>query len=424
MGEYNIFCPKCKSTFLDNHTNKCVNGCNSLIKADYAQKQLRIRNLPGMFKYHDWLPVCGFRDVKTAPVTYQSKALSKELGLSELYISFNGYRPEINAKIKSCSFKELEAVPTMLRMEESRNKGVILVSSAGNTGRAFCEVSAQTKIPAIVVVTKSALNNIWTTKTAEDALLITVDGDYTDAIEFGNRLCEIKGVIAEGGAKNPARRDGMGTTLLDGAVTAGKIPGWYFQAVGSGTGAIAAIEMSHRLIGDGRYGKKLPRLYLSQNEGFSPMVNAWKEKRREIIPDIDMPDAKKSALNAYSPVLTNRTPPYGICGGLYDALSESDGIMTTASKRNAEKAGSLFEETEGTDIDHAAEVCLASLIEASEKGIIKPDEAVLLNITGGGYKLAKEELEIIRTEPFAEVSPGADISDLKTEISKWVKNYA
>ncbi|MDD4127064.1 MAG: hypothetical protein PHV39_05190 [Methanomicrobium sp.] len=85
---------------MDNHTNRCINGCNSLIKADYAQKQLRVRNLPGMFKYQDWLFVSGFRDVKTAPVTYQSKALSKELGLSGLYISFNGYRPEINAKLR------------------------------------------------------------------------------------------------------------------------------------------------------------------------------------------------------------------------------------------------------------------------------------------------------------------------------------
>ena len=47
-----------------------------------------------------------------------------------------------------------------------------------------------------------------------------------------------------------ARRDGMATTVL--AVThIGRIPDYYFQAVGSGTGAIAAWEANLRLIEDG-----------------------------------------------------------------------------------------------------------------------------------------------------------------------------
>ncbi|MBN2734405.1 MAG: cysteate synthase [Methanomicrobiaceae archaeon] len=423
-GDYKLKCLSCGSTFPDEHTNTCINNCNSLIRADYAAKQIHLRSLPGMFRFSDWLPVDGFCDVKTAPVTYKSKSLAEELGLLNLYISFNGYWPEKGAYNNSCSFKELEAVPTMLRMQEKKKKGVIQVSSAGNTGRAFCEVSANTNLPVIVVVTDSARKNIWTTKPAENVLLITVKGDYTDAIEFGNKVCTIDGVLAEGGAKNPARRDGMGTTLLDGAITAGIIPDWYFQAVGSGTGAIAAYEMSMRLISDGRFGDKLPRLYLSQNDTFAPMVNAWKDKRREIIPDTDMPDAKNAAMNVYSPVLTNRTPPYGICGGLFDALSATDGIMVPVSKEKAESAGSLFEKTEGSDIDPAAAVCLASLIEAAEDGIIKPDETVLLNITGGGYKRAKEELSIIPAEVYAEVPAGEGIEGLSDEISRWVREHA
>jgi cysteate synthase len=136
-----------------------------------------------------------------------------------------------------------------------------------------------------------------------------------------------------------------------------------------------------------------------------------------------MPDAKNSAMNVYSPVLTNRTPPYGICGGLFDALSATDGIMVPVSREKAESAGRLFEKTEGPDIDPAAAVCLASLIEAAENGIIKPDENVLLNITGGGYRRAKEELSIIPTEVYAEVPAGEGIEGLSDEISKWVREH-
>ena len=64
--------------------------------------------------------------------------------------------------------------------------------------------------------------------------------------------------IEEGGAKNVARRDGMGTVMLDAAVTIGRMPDYYFQAIGSGTGGIAAWEAALRLRDDGRFGTRLP----------------------------------------------------------------------------------------------------------------------------------------------------------------------
>ncbi|WOF16938.1 cysteate synthase [Methanoplanus sp. FWC-SCC4] len=423
MGEYELKCPVCRATVPDHYTNECPEKCSGLILAEYKEKQFIPKGLPGMFRYHNWLPVEGYRDVKTGPATYKSKALAEKLGLKNLYICFNGYWPEKDAWIKTCSFKELEAVPTMLRMEE-KGSGILQISSAGNTGRAFCEVSADTGVPVIVVVPKYATESIWTTKPAEDVFLITIDGDYTDAIEFGNKLCQMEGIIPEGGAKNPARRDGMGTTLLSGFEAAGMIPDWYFQAVGSGTGAIAAWEMSKRLVSDGRFKDRLPRLYLSQNIPFIPMVSAWNAKRREIIEDVDMPDAKNSAMSVYATVLTNRHPPYSTKGGLFDALTETNGIMEGIESKRAEEAAEIFEKLEGADTDPAAAVCVASLIDAATKGVVKPDDVILLNITGGGYKRADLDFEKIIVEPKVSLPAGSDTGVIKDELVKWMSNYA
>ena len=61
----------------------------------YGKKHLEvIENLPGLYKYSDWLPVCRTLDGSGAPVTYKSEGLAGELGLSDLYITFNGYWPE------------------------------------------------------------------------------------------------------------------------------------------------------------------------------------------------------------------------------------------------------------------------------------------------------------------------------------------
>jgi len=174
----------------------------------------------------------------------------------------------------------------------------------------------------------------------------------------------------------------MGTVMLDATMFIGRMPDWYFQAVGSGTGGVAAWEMAKRLVQDGRFGSHLPRLYLSQSEPFTPMVRAWDAGRREIITDIDMPDAEKTIPQVYSPVLTNRNPPYSIRGGVFDALSDTRGLMRAVTTGEASKANAFFEECEGIDLDPAAAVTVASLIKAVEAGEVKRDDTILLHITG------------------------------------------
>ncbi|MDH5756827.1 MAG: cysteate synthase, partial [Nitrospinota bacterium] len=66
-------------------------GCheNSLLKTVYLQDKLELRkDLPGLWKYINWLPVNGINEYSFGPVTYKSQGLAKELGLYNLWISF------------------------------------------------------------------------------------------------------------------------------------------------------------------------------------------------------------------------------------------------------------------------------------------------------------------------------------------------
>jgi cysteate synthase len=355
-------------------------------------------------------------------VTFTNTALSQELGLSRLFISFSGYCPEHDASLTTGSFKELEALPTLQRLWEL-GKQIPVIASAGNTGRAFAELSAQYKKPVVIVVPKDAVSRLWTTTPAHDVFLVAVDGDYSDAIAVSNELSVVSGCMPEGGAKNVARRDGMGTVMLDAAVTLGRIPDHYFQAVGSGTGAIAAWEAALRLIGDGRYGTALPHLHLAQNKPFTPMVSAWQQRRRIIDPAIDMPDMSNAILAVMSPVLTNRNPPYGIAGGLFDALQATDGCMYAISNDEGRKATRLIEDTLGIDPDPAAAVATAALIQAAETGAVSPDDHILLNITGGGYKRIREDFTLFPLETFTTVTAREPCDDLRVELKDWITHY-
>lgn len=398
--KYDLVCSGCKSAFFDDRL-KCDSD-NGLLRTNYRNKQLELKNVPGIGKFHDWLPLDELMTTDSGPVTYRSTELAQYLGLSNLFIGFNGYWPEKGAYIKTCSFKELEAFPTMSRIKNS-GKSLVL-ASAGNTARAFAHVSAMTGVDVYIVVPGSGISRMWLPEEPTDSIHFIQMGnncDYTDSIHLAERLSAAPGMQAEGGARNVARRDGMGTVMLDASVFIKKIPDHYFQAIGSGTGGIAAWEASMRLIEDGRFGKKLPELHLSQNMPFVPMYNAWRSGRRDIIKDIDMPDPKKLIHEMYADILSNREPPYSMPGGVYDALSATRGSMYAISNDNAKNAVNLFEELEGIDIFPPAGVAVASLIEAVNAGKVKKDEHIVLNITGGGVKRVEEDYGLCRIEPSA-----------------------
>ncbi|MBO7236418.1 MAG: cysteate synthase [Alistipes sp.] len=386
----------------------------SLVRANYATKQLNIKSEEyGFYKFCDWLPVKRILNGSSAPVTYKSEALAKHLGLSNLWITLSGYAPRHGVKMTTCSFKETEAYSVCARMDE-REERVLVVASAGNTARAFARVCSDNNIKLLLAVPADNLDALWFTEPINDCVkLIACEkgGDYFDAINLSNMALKSHKFYAEGGAKNIARRDGMGTTTLSAVTTIGRIPDYYFQAVGSGTGAIAAWEANMRLIEDGRYGNNLMKLIVSQNAPFVPMFDAWRADSREMLP-YDMKKARRDAELIDAKVLSNRRPPYSLAGGLYDALKATNGDVVVATNAQARRAGKLFKELEGIDIHPAPAVALASLIKMVESGSIDKDACIMLNITGAGEEAAKKNRELFYLKPVKTFALNATIDDV------------
>lgn len=373
----------------------------SLIRAIYEKKELCVGDeSQGIYKFANWLPINKTLKNSTSTQTYKSEKLAQHLGLSNLYISFSGYWPKIGANMTTCSFKETEAYSVCARLSE-QNNGVMVVASAGNTARAFAKVCSDNNIPLLIVIPFDNLDAMWFNHNINDnvKLICTPAGtDYFDAIDLSNKICSSTLFFEEGGAKNVARRDGMGTTVLSAVTTIGRIPDFYFQAIGSGTGTIAAWEANLRLIEDGHYGSNKMTLIPSQNIPFTPIHDAWKAKTREIIfPNEDQ--ARENALKINAKVLSNRKPPYGIAGGLFDALEDSNGDVEIVTNLELQEACNLFETLEGIDIHPASGVALAGMLKSIEFGKVDKEATIMLNITGGGEKLFKSQFELIYLKP-------------------------
>lgn len=392
----------------------------ALIRAMYNNWQLKLKDdALGIYKFSDWLPVNRFLKGSSSPVTVKSNGLAKMLGLENLYITFSGYWPEQGNLMPTCSFKELEAYTVCARLDPS-NKKVIVVASAGNTARAFARVCSDNNIPLLLCVPEDNINALWFHQPVKDNVKLIVSesgGDYYDAIHLSAIAGQVNHFVAEGGAKNVARRDGMGTTVLSAATTIGRIPDYYFQAIGSGTGAIAAWEANLRLIDDGRFGSNKMKLMISQNEPFVPIYNSWEAKSRELLP-FDDDQARRQVEEIDAKVLSNRRPPYSIAGGLFDALCDTDGLVMTATNEKAREAAAIFEELEGIDIHPAAAVATASLLEAVEKKMVEKEAVIMLNITGGGEERFKSEHHLHYLNPDIVFKINPDPEEVKTQLLK------
>lgn len=385
---YQLSCPQCGLMLADDgFLLKCpIAHDPALLTSRYASRKFNVDlRAEGLERYRCWLPG-GNRPTQAAgTVTYKSERLNSILRLPNLWIAFSGYWPERDAALATATFKELEVCGVLSRLPR-RDFCALVVASAGNTAAAFARGCSVNEVPCLIVVPARGMEKMrfaGKLRRCVKVVCLTGGAAYSDAIALAEHISRKSGFVSEGGVKNVGRRDGMATAMLNAVEAIGKLPDYYFQAVGSGAGAIAAHEAAKRLVEDSRFGCVLPRLMLSQNLPFTPLYDSWKQGKREFIET--EPDVGRSLTDKIvASVLSNQRPPYSIVGGVFDVLNESGGEMFAVSNDQALRAMRVFEECEGIDIEPAAGVALASLTQAVDSKQINLEATVLLHITGGG----------------------------------------
>lgn len=395
MSKFSVRCRNCGRVLEAAFCASCEHCKDSLVVTEYEEKGFRDDLGNGIWKFN-WLPVNRPRLEQPGPVVYHSAGLAGRLGLRRLYIAFNGFWPERGAFLRTCTFKELEAAVVFENAAESGLNSLV-VASAGNTAKAFFHISATSGFPVFIVVPTMCLVDMWCLEPADGIPILAVDkGDYADSIDVAKCIARTLAAPFEGGVKNIAKRDGLGTVLMEACSVIGRLPEHYFQAVGSGCGALGVWEMAERFLEDGRYGSRLPMFHLAQNLPFAPMVKAWEKESRQLFPeDLDTGLLDEIATR----VLSTRYPAYSVKGGVFDALKASDGKMYGITNEEIFEAVDIFEAAEGIDISPAAGVAVAALRQALDAKKVERGDTILLNITGAGDRRFHNENKIYRVEP-------------------------
>ena len=390
------------------------------------------------FRYQNWLPVRNTFSGAALPALCQSRAFARKLGLKDLDLLFSGYSPELGCDIRSTTFKEFEAYSVLANLGGSLNRGtgqttgqsespVLVVASAGNTARAFAEVALRENLAVLLVVPQPALKELrLSVPYSKDSQVVFVastnkhePSEYAEAIAISRVFCRSPHFFPEGGVKNVARRDGLGVGYLHAQFCRAqqKAPPYryYFQAIGSGTGAIGSYSMYRRLKQAGCIDQNHQlSLMLAQNAPFIPVVEHWRKNCRSFTP-YEAQESLRRNRQLAAPVLANRNPPYAVVGGLADLLRESGGMAFGIDNREIAQMQEFFAAEEGLDILPSAAAAAAALRCAAEHGQIDKDAPILLHLTGGGQSQFQSDFPQSRP---VEPALTADWQDLENSLEQ------
>jgi len=334
-----------------------------------AEIERRPKNL---WRYRELLPITGepqtgFHSGFTPLV--RCDRLAERLGLSELYIKDDSVNhPTLSYKDRVVSIAATRAKELGLE--------VLACASTGNLANSVSAHAARLGMECCVFIP----DNLEAGKVLGSAIfgptILAIAGNYDDV----NRLCTQVADRLGWGFVNINLR----SYYAEGAKTMGfeivEQLGWRYpqhivSPVAGGTLLPRIARGLREMKQVGLVEGTMPKIHAVQAAGCAPVINALESGAEH--PELVRPNtiAKSLAIgnpaDGYQVLQTVRGT-----GGSGAAVSDADIV----------KAIRLLAETEGIFTEPAGGTTLGGAIALIERGVIKPDESVVVCVTGNGYK--------------------------------------
>jgi cysteate synthase len=388
-GSYRLFCDHC--------------GQDSLLVSRSERPPRLPVTVSKLIDWSDWLsfsPFCPQHDSQCGLL--DATALGHALGIRRLRLLISGYAPQFGASILSASFKEYEAIGTLSRIRSLLGP-LPVIASAGNSALAALELGNRYQIPAVLVVPDCVPMMLSLPPGPLTPMVISLrGGSYADAKRVVSRLSEhSSGLLqADGGFRNVARREALALPFLQAVFQLQRLPQIYVQAVGSGCGPLGVLEASHCLIANG-YANALPQFLLVQNAPYAPIADTFAAGLASI-PVMTEAHRLLRIRSMDAKVLSSSDIPYGLPGGVYDALRLTGGLALSVTNDQIAVARRQLLELLGLDVCPASGAAFAGLTKAISAGRIDPDAEILVHLTGVGRDRLLEDGRLLPYPPDLE----------------------
>jgi len=379
-------CSYCHSmTPLSTFEGACPECGETLVEARYDHQNFDVdawlkdlKNRPAnLWRYHEVLPIYDTDNIVSlkegGTPLIKSRRLAATLGLKHLYLKDERQGP-------TGSFKDRQATVAISALVE---KGVdeVVVASTGNVAIAYSAYGARAGIHLWAFFPQLTPNDKMREAALYGAEIIKTTGNYDQTKQLAASFAHNKGIFLDKGIKSVAAIEAMKTMAYEIAEQLGnefhdgekwRAPDWFLQGVSGGMGPIG-VGKGFREMLDFGITDSMPAMGLIQSSGCAPMVEAFNRNQRVATPVED----SKTIIATLATGSPGRA--YEV---LYDYVGEYGGHFTSASDEEAFQAIRILAQQDGLSVEPATGVTFAGLFRMVREGVIKPDDVVVVNVSG------------------------------------------
>ncbi|MEM2878138.1 MAG: threonine synthase [Candidatus Hadarchaeales archaeon] len=375
---------------LDERKFECPK-CGGLLEVEFdlgkLKKSLNVEKIkkepPRVWKYREFLPIKDDSKIVTleegGTPLYRCDRLARELGVRELYVKYEGANP-------TGSFKDRGMTVGITKAREFGVK-IVACASTGNTSASLAAYAAKAGIRCLVLLPsgKVALG-----KLAQAAMygaeIISVKGNFDEALDIVKRLCEEKEDIYLMNSINPFRPQGQKTIGFEIADQLGlNPPDRVIVPMGNCANIWAIYKgfFEYERVG---IIKKVPMMTGIQAEGSMPIVDAIKKGLKHFTP-VKRPETIATAIRIGNPV----NGPKAI-----RAIRNTGGTAESVSDAEIIWAQKIMARMEGIGVEPSSASTISGLKKLLDQGIVGRNERVVCVATGNVLKDPEEAVSICK----------------------------
>jgi threonine synthase len=297
---------------------------------------------------------------------FWSERLGKVIGLHDLWIKQCGLS-------HTGSFKDLGMTVLVSQVRHMIATGVpiraVACASTGDTSAALAAYCAAAGIPSIVFLPKDRVSLAQLIQPVSNgSLVLSLDADFDGCMALVKRLTEDRSLYLAN-SMNSLRIEGQKTISIEMVQQFDwEVPDTIIIP-GGNLGNVSALGAGFEMMHDLGLISRLPRIVVAQAERANPLYQAYKE-----------------GWDRFQPVAARKTA--ASVDKAVRILKKFDGIVEQATEDELANAAALADRCGMFNCPHTG-VALAALIKLKDRGVIDPDERVIVISTANGLKFSE-----------------------------------
>ncbi len=356
--------------------DSCGNLLEIIVDIDSARERLSKTNLASrklsVWKYRELLPVAENARIYTrgeggTPLV-RCDRLAKHLGLSNLWLKFDGMNPTGSFKDRGMTIGITKAIELGMK--------VVTCASTGNTSASLAAYAGHANVRCVVLIPegKVALGKLAQAM-MHGATVVSVRGNFDQALDMVMRSSDSLGMYVLNSV-NPFRIEGQKTAAFEVCdQLEGTCPETLYVPVGNGGNSSAYWKgfKEYEQLGlvEGR-----PMIRGVQAAGSAPIAEMFARGMEKMVP-VQKPETVATAIRIGNPANWKKT---------FRAIKESGGMAFTVTDDEILEAQKLMAALEGVFPEPAGAAAVAGLVKDVANGLVDRSSKIVCVSTGHGLK--------------------------------------